>query len=321
MITAAIVGLGRWGRTLVGAVQGKSERLRFTHAVVRREAPHREFAAAHGLGLSDDYDAVLADGGIDAIVIATPHSLHCRQVTAAAQAGKHVFCEKPLSLAATEAASAVAACERAGVVLGIGTDKRFHPAVGELIRLVKTGELGQPIHLEAHFSNEVAGSFSPWRFAPAESPAGGLTGTGIHMLDAMIALAGSVRRVQAQLLAHKPPPDPLDSLSVLIEFASGASGLLAAVRSTPMFARLHAFARHASAEMRGPTELVMRRSGAEPQCQRFAPVDTVRANLEAFADAAAGIAPYPIPPAQIMAVTAACEAVVNALAIDGRSSL
>src|SRR5579875_1165227 len=153
MITAAIVGLGRWGRTLVGAVQGKSERLRFTHAVVRREAPHREFAAAHGLGLSDDYDAVLADGGIDAIVIATPHSLHCRQVTAAAQAGKHVFCEKPLSLAATEAASAVAACECAGVVLRIDTDEPLHGAVCDQVRLVNTGQLGDPMQVLAHLNN------------------------------------------------------------------------------------------------------------------------------------------------------------------------
>ena len=129
----------------------------------------------------------------------------------------------------------------------------------------------QILHLEAHFSNEVAGTFTAWRYSPEESPAGGMTGTGIHVLDALIAMAGPVRRVQALLLSHKPPPDPLDSLSVLLEFASGISGTLAAVRSTPIYLRVHAFGRNASAEALGRTELVLRRSGAEPQHLNFPP--------------------------------------------------
>jgi predicted dehydrogenase len=319
MITAAIAGLGRWGRTLVAAVQGKSERLRFIRAVVRDPAPHRDFAQAHGLALTGDFADALGDPAVDALVLATPHSLHCAQVIAAATAGKHVFCEKPLSLTTAEAARAIAACEAAGVVLGIGTDKGFYPVLRELVRLVRTGELGPLLHLEAHFSNEVAGSFSQWRFSPAESPAGGLTGTGIHMLDALVELAGPVRRAEAVLLTHKPPPDPLDSLSVLLEFESGISGMLAAVRSTPMFTRLHAFGRHTSAEMLGRTELVLRQSGQEPQHLSFVPVDTVRVNLEAFADAAAGGARYPIPRAQILATVAATEAIIDAVTRDAHT--
>lgn len=318
MIDAAIVGLGRWGRTLVGSVQGKSGRLRFTRGVVRSTGAHRDFAETHGFALTDDLGEALADPGIDAVVLATPHSLHCVQTIAAAAAGKHVFCEKPLSLIKAEAARAIAACEAAGVVLGVGTDKRFYPALRELARLASAGELGRIVHLEAHFSNEVAGSFSEWRFSAAESPAGGLTGTGIHMLDALIELAGPVRRVQALLLSHKPPPDPLDSLSVLLEFEAGISGILAAVRSTPAFTRVHAFGRHASAEMLGRTDLILRRSGAEPQHLIFPPVDTVRVNLEAFADAVAGAAPYPIPTSQMLATIAAFEAIAKGAKSDGR---
>ena len=318
MIDVAIVGLGRWGRTLVGSVQGKSDRLRFTRAVVRSLEPHRGFAEESGLALTDDFEEVLADPSVAAVVLATPHSLHCEQIIAAASAGKHVFCEKPLTLTRAEAVRAIQACEAAGIVLGVGTDKRFYPALRELARLVKEGDLGEVIHLEAHFSNEVAGGFSQWRFSAEESPAGGLTGTGIHMLDAMIEMAGPVRRVQALLLSHKPPPDPLDSLSVLLEFERGISGTLAAVRSTPMFTRLHAFARHASAEMLGRTELVLRKSGAEPKRLTFAPVDTVRVNLEAFADAVIGRTPYPITISQILATVSAFEAITKAVKIDQR---
>ena len=318
MIGAAIVGLGRWGRTLVESVQHKSDRLRFSHAVSRDPDRHRDFAQRHGLALAGDLATVLADPTIDAVVLATPHSLHGEQIIASAAAGKHVFCEKPLTLTADEAARAIGACEAAGVVLGVGTDKRFYPALRELARLTKEGELGRVVHLEAHFSNEVAGSFSEWRFSAAESPAGGLTGTGVHMLDAMIELAGPVRRVQALLLSHKPPPDPLDSLSVLLEFASGVSGTLAAVRSTPAFTRVHAFGRRASAEVLGRTDLVLRKSGMEPRHLTFAPVDTVRVNLDAFAEAVAGGAPYPISTAQILATVAGFEAIVEAVKSDGR---
>src|SRR5215469_15569850 len=275
MIDAAIVGLGRWGRTLVKAAHGKSDKLRFTRAVSRDPVKLRATAAELGLELVGSLDPVLADRSIGAVVLATPHSLHCEQIIAAAHAGKAVFCEKPLTLTKAEAARAIDACDEAGVVLGVGTDKRFYPAVAELLRTAKTGELGTLLHLEAHFSNEVAATHSEWRNSSEESPAGGMTGTGVHMLDALIALAGPMRRVQALLLSHKPPPDPLDSLSALLEFTSGISGTLAMVRSTPAYFRLHAFSRNASAEVLGRTELVLRRSGAEPRQLSFPPVDSV----------------------------------------------
>jgi len=312
MIDAAIVGLGRWGRTLVEAVQGKSDKLRFTYVVSRSPDRLRDFAARHRLDLVGDLSPVLADRAIDAVVVATPHSLHCDQTIAVASAGKAVFCEKPLTLTKAEAERAIDACRKAGVVLGVGTDKRFFPALQELLRLVKGGELGRILHLEAHFSNEVAGTFSEWRYSPDESPAGGMTGTGIHMLDALVALAGPVRRVQALLLSHKPPPDPHDSLSALLEFTSGVSATLAIVRSTPAYFRLHAFGREASAEALGRTDLVLRRSGEEPQHLSFPPVDSVQANLEAFADAVAGVAPYPIRTEEILDTVAAFEAIAKA---------
>jgi predicted dehydrogenase len=318
MIDAAIVGLGRWGKTLVEAVQGKSDKVRFTRAVSRNPDRLRDFASRHQLEVVGNLSQVLADPTIGAVVLATPHSLHCDQVIAAAQAGKAVFCEKPLTLTKAEAVRAIDACRRAGVVLGIGTDKRFFPAVSELLRLVKGGELGRILHLEAHFSNEVAGAASEWRYSLEESPAGGMTGTGIHMLDTLIALSGPIRRVQTLLLSHKRPPDPHDSLSALLEFTSGISGTLAMVRSTPAYFRLHAFGRNASAEALGRTDLLVRRSGTEPQHLSFPPVDSVRINLEAFADAVAGVSPYPIPTSEMLDTVAAFEAIAEAAKSDGR---
>jgi predicted dehydrogenase len=98
---------------------------------------------------------------------------------------------------------------------------------------------------------------------------------------------------------------------VLLEFSGGASGILVMVRSTPAFFRLHAFGRQASAEALGRTNLVVRRRGAEPQHVNFPPVDSVQANLEAFADAVAGGAPYPIPTSEMLDTVAAFEAIAE----------
>jgi predicted dehydrogenase len=321
LIEAAIVGLGRWGRTLVNSVQGKSDLLCFTHAVSRDPARVADFAAQHDLEVVDSLDAALAAPGVDAVVLATPHSRHLEQILPVATARKHVFCEKPLTLTRAEAERAVTACDEAGVLLGVGHDKRFFPAMAELARLAASGQLGKILHIEGNFSNEVAATqFTPWRDSAEESPGGGLTGTGIHVLDAFVRMAGPVRQVHARLVAHKPAPDPYDTLSVLLEFESGISGILAAVRSTPAFWRVHVFGRDGSAEALGRTELVIRRSGKDPEHLRFANVDSVRANLEAFADAVAGRARYPISTREMIDVVAAFEAIVKLAAADGRNT-
>src|SRR5687767_14025424 len=98
MINAAIVGLGRWGQNLVNSVQGKSEKIRFTTGVLRHPENAREYAKQQGLKLQSDFAKVLADPAIDAIVLATPHTIHADQVVAAAKAGKPVFSEKPFTL-------------------------------------------------------------------------------------------------------------------------------------------------------------------------------------------------------------------------------
>src|SRR5262249_103347 len=116
MINAAIVGLGWWGKTLVESVQASSDSLRFVAGATRTVSPEAEaFAAEHELRLLVSLEALLDDPAVDAVVLATPHSLHAQQVIAAAEAGKHVFCEKPFTLTKADAEAAVAATRRSGV--------------------------------------------------------------------------------------------------------------------------------------------------------------------------------------------------------------
>ena len=299
MVNAAMVGLGRWGKSLMAAAAG-SERIGFT----------RTADPAEGSRLED----VLRDASIRAVVLATPHSLHREQAQAAAAAGKHVFCEKPLALSVADARAIVDACNRAAVKLAVGHNRRFWPAMRALKQTVDAGRLGRVLHVEGHNSNEnsnrVAGG---WRTLERESPGGGFTGAGLHALDAMVSVCGPVRRVHAQLLRLREETPPLDAMSALYEFESGVSGLLATVRATPFYWRVHVFGTEGSAEVLGETELVLRLSGAAPEMITLPPVDSLRAELEAFADAVEGRAPYPISEAQMLATMGAFEATLRAL--------
>lgn len=318
MLNAAIVGLGRWGQNHVNSVQGVSARVRFTRGVVRNPDKSCDFAGKHGLRLSTDYAELLADPAINMIVLATPNSQHPAQIIAAAEAGKAVLCEKPLALNRADAERAVQACARAGVMLGVGQDKRFWPSMRELKRVVDSGVLGELLHVEGHFSNENASKklHYGWRESPAESPGGSLTATGIHVLDAFINLIGPVAHVHAQHILKRPPPESLDTLAITLEFANRVSGVLCGVRATPLYWRVHVFGNQGSAEAIGANELIVRMSGAQPGRRTFEPDNALRANLEAFADAVEGRAAYPIPAAQMVDTIAALEVIVKAIGAD-----
>ena len=97
-VRAAIIGLGRWGRSLVNAVHGKTDAIEFTAAYTRTRAGAEDYCREKNLPLLDRFEEVLSDPNIDAVVLATPHSQHAEQVMAAAVAGKHIHVEKPLTL-------------------------------------------------------------------------------------------------------------------------------------------------------------------------------------------------------------------------------
>src|SRR3954465_6543145 len=136
MIDAAIIGLGRWGKGIVQSVQGRARRLRFIRGVSKEPEQVRDFAATHGFALSTEFEDALSDPREKAMVLATPHSLHVDQIVAAAAAGKHVWCEKPLALTLAEARRAVAAVEKAGIVFALGNNKRCFASMRELRRIV-----------------------------------------------------------------------------------------------------------------------------------------------------------------------------------------
>ena len=313
MISAAIVGLGRWGRNLVEASVSHA-RLKIVRAVEPDVDRAQGFCAQHDLNLTGNLEPVLADSSIGAVLLATPHSLHPAQVMACAAARKHVFCEKPLALRRADAARMFDACRDAGVTLAVGHNRRFWPAMAALRDTVASGELGAILHVEGHNSNENSQNITAgWRLSPEESPGGGLTGAGLHVLDAFASLLGPVRRVYAQLTSHEQGPPPLDTAMLAIDFVSGATGTLATVRATPLYWRVHVFGTQGSAEVLDEGTMILRKSGSKPKQITYPAINVLRAELDAFADAIDNKRAFPVPEADVLATLSAFEAALQSM--------
>src|SRR6185437_7980569 len=212
------------------------------------------------------------------------------------------------------ALAAIEACRKANVPLGTGTNKRCFASMRELEKLVRSGALGEIMHIEGHFSNEHSTRVSGgWRDDPNESPAYGMTGAGLHILDAFVNLVGPIRSVHASACTRKEPPDPRDVVAVLAEFENGATGTMATVRAAPMFYRVHAFGTKGSAEARGEDTLIVAPIGKQPETMTYPHVDPLMTLVEAFADTVANGTPFPIRPEQILNMVGAFEAVCRSV--------
>jgi predicted dehydrogenase len=319
MLNVAIVGLGWWGRIITQLV-AKSDKLRIVRAVDPSPAA-ADFARSAGVPLAPDLATALADPAVQGVILCTPHTLHTEQIVAAARAGKHVFCEKPLSLSRADVMRAIDAVNAAKVALAVGHERRFEAPVVEAMRLVRSGELGKPLQLEANFSQDKFVTMAPdnWRLTPTEAPAGPLTATGIHLLDLSVGVFGAASRVFATVKQLGSPLVNGDTLAILADFAGGGHALISAILATPFEGRIAIYCTKGWVEVRDKAHpeapegwtLTVCRQGGQRTVTEYAPMPAVLANLEAFADVAEGRAPYPVPQAQMIANIALLEAVVK----------
>jgi len=333
MIKAAIVGLGWWGKTLVEAVQQSSEEIRFVAGTTRTMTPEvQAFADAQKFTLADSYEALLSDPKVDAVVLATPHSMHAKQVIAAAAVKKHIFCEKPFALTKESAEEAVNATKKAGVTLALGYNRRFHPEMTKLRERIRSGDLGVIEHVEATmtFANALMLKPEAWRADRHETPCGALTPMGVHAIDGMIDLCGAVDHVFAQSFRRAVSIDSDDTTSVLFRMKEGMSGYLGTLAATGPGFSFQVFGSKGWVRLEGMTHVAgasseERRTRLFGTC-KFQPIkgpaetweaerlDVSRASLEAFACAAQGGPPYPIPTDEMIHGVAVTEAIVRSAA-------
>ena len=234
-VIGAIVGMGWWGQTLVESVQRTATSSASSPARRGRSRPRsRRSPRRRSSRWPRTSRPLLANKDVDAVVLATPHSQHVEQVIAAAQAGKHVFCEKPFALTQGGRRAAVAATKKAGVTLGLGYNRRFHPEMTALRDKIKAGDLGTVLHFEATmtFPNALLLKPEAWRADREETPCGGLTPMGVHAIDGMIDLGGEIDQVYCQSFRRVVQVDSDDTTSMLFRMKDGMSGYLGTMTAT-----------------------------------------------------------------------------------------
>ena len=238
-------------------------------------------------------------------MLATPHSQHASQVIAAAEAGKHVFVEKPLALDVQSAKNAFEACAKANRVLAVGHNRRLMPGMRKIRELLP--RMGKIIHVEGHYSGDLMMRLPAghWRIRRAEMPAAGMAPMGLHLVDAMQWLLGPIARVAAIVKRQAEwtnGADVDDTCAALLEFASGPTGSLASHLATRTTVDLRLYGTQARLEARGdpvaitrfPAVITLFPTQGRDKTWTFECDPSVTAELSAFADACAGHAPYPI---------------------------
>lgn len=311
MIRALAVGLGWWGATLVDSIQGKSDKIEVVYGLTRTSSDEaKAYAKKQNFELlTCSYEEAIVRDDIDAVILASPHSVHRKQVELASAAGKHIACEKPFTLNKVDAVAAIEAAQKANVTLAVLHNRRFNPVVQELQKIVKAGELGTICHVEGNFSGDSGlkrkGDTS-WRQDRTEAPLGSMTGKGLHVIDALISCCGPIEKTFAhsfsRVLGGKE-----DTTGCMLWFKEGMTGYLATMDATTTYWRIKIFGDKGTAEMRGFSELVVHKIGEDPVITDLGDVDIERAELEAFADAVNGVTPYPMTPEEMANVPAFLE--------------
>jgi len=283
--------------------------------------------AQKGVPLSSDCADALSDPAVEAVVLATPHSLHEAQIEAPVAAGKHVFCEKPLALTKAGAEKAVALCRDARLVLGMGHERRWEPPIAALLAKADAGELGRIQQIEANFSHDKFRSLdrNNWRLKADQAPAGGMTATGIHLLDLSVRLLGpaeSVLCICEQLSSDLPQGD---TVAAYVKFRGGGTSYVSASLANPFISRFAVFGSKGWIDIRDKAHVeapegwivTSAMAGERITTVEIPPAEPVKDNLVAFARSVRGAETYPITGAHLIDNIALLEAVF-ASALSGK---
>jgi predicted dehydrogenase len=330
MMKVAVAGLGWWGKQIIRSLSA-SPKFDVLASVDPSPPPDADaFLREFGIARCGDLAAVLDRPDIEGVILATPHSLHEDQVLAVLQAGKQVFCEKPLAMSSTGARRMLDEAARRQRVLGMGHERRFEPAVAELVRMVRAGELGRLLHMEANVSHDLFRKLdaSNWRLDQKHAPAGMMTAVGIHVTDIFVALAGpasSVRCITDAMVFRQPAQD---YMSASLAFRSGVRGTVSFLSATPFHGRIAVFGDEGWVELVSegnvdqglPTILTHCSGSGVPRVRRSYPAeDAVLKNFEAWADAVTQGSPYPFTRGELLENIKLFEAIVESAKLGGQT--
>ena len=317
MIKAGLVGFGWWGQVLARSIKN-SDKISVTSGHTRTPSNADEFVKEMGINYHEAYEYLLEDKDVDAVILATPHSVHVDQIKLAAQKGKHIYVEKPIALTLDETKISLQSAKATGVEIAVGFQRRCHPSMVSALNYVKEGKIGAILHVEGHQSAPGLRIYKEgsWRQAREEQPAGGMTGMGIHLLDSMVSVLGGVTAVSVKSKKTLHDNDSIldDITSVLLDFESGATGYIGTSIATSQYFSLRFFGENGVVEVRKPdlSEFVYTDQEAQINVTDNSGFNMEGASLELFADQINGEGCFPVSNEEVMMSSDALENIVLA---------
>jgi predicted dehydrogenase len=290
-LRVASLGMGWWSDVLADAIN-RSGKLKITACYSRSEEKRAAFAAKYGCRAVPSYEAILDDKDIEAVINTTPNGVHLETTRAAADAGKHVFLDKPIANTVSDGRRITEICRKARVVLALGYQRRRESQFRWIKRQIDEGLFGKLVNAEANISRDRLGKIDlgSWRYQAAGMPGGVMLQIGIHYTDVLEYLLGPVKAVSGRFARLVLPGDNPDVASLVLEHENGAlSTLNASYASASEYYLMNIYGKEATAYYDMFEGLRMLKRGEEkPVKVPFASKDTIAEELEEFADAIQG---------------------------------
>jgi predicted dehydrogenase len=248
-LRVAALGMGWWSDVLADAAK-RSKDIEIVGCFTRSEDKRRAFAAKYGCRAADSYEDILNDESIEAIVNTTPNNVHLETTRMAANAGKHVFLDKPIANTVAEGDAIAQICQRAGVVLALGYQRRRESHFRWIKTEIDAGRFGKLVQAEGNISRDRLGKIdlSSWRYQATGVPGGVMLQIGLHYVDVLEMLLGSVARVSGMFAQLVLPGDNPDVAGLILEHECGAiSSLTASYASASEYYMMNVYGKEASA--------------------------------------------------------------------------
>lgn len=290
-VRVASIGMGWWSDVLADAA-ARSDRIKIVGCYTRSPDKRRAFAEKYGCREYATYEELLADDSIEGVINTTPNNVHLETTRAAAEAGKHVFVDKPIANTVADGLAMTRICKEAGVTLAVGYQRRRENQFRWIKQEIEAGRFGRLVQAEANISRDRLGQFDldSWRYTAAGMPGGVMLQIGIHYSDVLEMLMGPVRRVSAMTAQLVLPGDNPDVANLVLEHESGAlSNLAAGYASASEYYMMTIYGKEATAFydlFNGLRHL--KRKGDGPHPVPVTKNDTIREELEEFADCIRG---------------------------------
>ena len=248
-LRVAVLGMGWWSDVLSDAIK-RSNQFEIVACFTRSEDKRQAFAKKYGCRAAASYEEILNDRSIAGIINTTPNNVHLETTRQAAEAGKHVFLDKPIANTVSEGQQIAQVCKKAGVVLALGYQRRRETHFRWIKAEIDAGRFGKLVQAECNISRDRLGQFylSSWRYTAAGMPGGVMLQIGIHYVDVLEFLMGPVKSVSARLAQLVLPGDNPDVANLILQHENNAlSNLTASYASASEFYMMNIYGKEASA--------------------------------------------------------------------------